>query len=64
MLYGVLSQNNTFFKIIPKLVLNTVVGDYGFNLKNFKTVVNNYGFKLKKFKTVVTIHGFDENTLV
>ena len=30
---------------MPKLVLKTVVGDYGFNyLKKIKTIVTNYGF--------------------
>ena len=30
-------QSNTFLKIMPKLVLKTEVGDYGFNFK-LKTV--------------------------
>ena len=47
-------QSNTFFRIMPKLVLKTVVGNYCFNFK-LKTVVNNYGFNLKTFKTVVNI---------
>ena len=38
-------QSNTFFKIKPKLVFKTGIGDYGFNFK-LKTIVNNYGFKL------------------
>ena len=37
------NQSNAFFKIIPKLVLKTVIGDYGFNFK-LKAVVTNYGF--------------------
>ena len=49
---------------MSKLMLKTVVGDYGFNLKKFKTIVSNYGFNLKKFKTVVTNYDFDEDTLV
>ena len=48
---------------MPKLVLKTIVGDYGFNFK-LKTVVTDYGFNLKKFKTVVTNYGFDEDPLV
>ena len=43
-----------FFKIMLKLVLKTIIGDYGFNFK-LKTIVNNYGFNLKKFKTIVTM---------
>ena len=46
-----------------KLMLKTVVGDYGFNFK-LKTIVNNYGFNLKKIKTVATDYDFDEDTLV
>ena len=34
-------KSNTFFKIMPKLVFKTLIGDYGFNFK-LKTVVNNY----------------------
>ena len=50
---------------MPKqcVLIKTVVGDYGFNLK-FKTIVNNNGSNLKKFKTVVGNYGFDEDTLV
>ena len=39
-----------FLKIMPKLVLKTVVCDYGFNFK-LKTVVRNYGFNLKNLKS-------------
>ena len=66
-----------FLKIMPKLLLKTVICDYnfnfklktvlnnyGFNLKKFKTIFNNYGFNLKKIKTIVINYGFDEDTLV
>ena len=41
-----------------KLVVKTLVGDYGFNFKT-KIVIINCGFNFKIFK-VVTNYGFDE----
>ena len=52
-----------FEKKKPKLVLNTVIGNYGFTFK-LKSLITNYGFNLKKFKTVVINYGFDEDPLV
>ena len=53
-----------FLKIIFKLVLKIVVGDYDFNFFKFITVVNNYGFNLQKFKTIIINYDSNEDTLV
>ena len=54
-------QSSTNLKKLSKLVLKTIVINYGFNFK-LKTVVTNYCFDFKKFKTAN--YGFDEDTLV
>ena len=52
-----------FLKIMPKLVLKNILGDYGLtsSLKPYSTIM---GLTQKNFKTVVTNYGFDDNTLV
>ena len=50
---------------MPKLVIKTIVTNYGFNFK-LKIVVGDYGFNYlkKKCKTVFTNYGFNEDALV